>query len=902
MAQLTLQASDKAQAREYAQQNDMMNRYPCREFLYGETNYSFFINDANAADTMRKNIDLAIFYGGTVTLWGTGHLGFRDNYPLRLFTIDNNGLGNITDVHPAAEVAEEFFPEFANKVGLCVSILEQGNNLYFRNENQNIAAKTAARGWRLARISFKWERLIPTPGGGFDATYLQRLQELVQDFQNAGYTRIIIAMHNYGRHADGTVIGQGGLTEAHFHDAWKRISEDSILGAADIEYDTMNEPVNVGSAAVWDSMINNLDAFLAGLNAGAGIPNKLWYESWNWAGIQDITQMPLNSKVNSVHNYLDSNNAGFGQESWQDYVNSGSASGFSGNESYTFDNSACTTGQNPALSATGMTTPTGMVVGNEAVHSLTINADNGDQTNSVLTITQAAGTSGVEVDTGTGFAPYTSPINLGTIADGTSKTIQLKFTGDTVGDKAFTYAVNGDTASTSRTITTNVYQPSVGCDTTGDNLITNGDFTDGQTGWSSELDYSAIGGLNSYWYSTPNPNEQNGAFLATPFSGSFMAMFDFSEDATEGIYQNVFVEAGKTYEWSLRAIDILDAEFTGNPSPEIFVNIDGVQQGSVQTTHQGGWVQLSGSYTATTTGNVEFRIGSLTATAAGNDGGVDLVEMYECSATQTTPVISATMTDQSDPVTTGDKVVYEVEVTEDGTANADNVTINYFPSASYSDHEYSINGTDWFTITPSVPVIVGNIAQGGTATYFVRSTTGTPGSYSPSVNVDADNDTVSVTVQETTVVEAATLPVLSFSSVADSPDPVNLGDTLTINAQIVNGGSDADNVRVTFANSHLTNVEYSVDGGTTWLTYTGAVNIGTITAGGNDNISFRGATNLAGTATSNLTAQGDTGNTAIATSFTAVNPPANANTVLYHQAEDAYVENQTENKLVEGAN
>ena len=77
-------------------------------------------------------------------------------------------------------------------------------------------------------------------------------------------------------------------------------------------------------------------------------------------------------------------------------------------------------------------------------------------------------------------------------------------------------------------------------------------------------------------------------------------------------------------------------------------------------------------------------------------------------------------------------------------------------------------------------------------------------------------------------------------SKSDDPDPVSYGNMLTYFITVSNAGP-ADAVNVTLTDDvPIGNPEYSTDGGSTWNPWNGSVNLGTIAAGGSQEVQIRG--------------------------------------------------------------
>lgn len=106
-----------------------------------------------------------------------------------------------------------------------------------------------ARGARIIRLPFKWERIQPGLGRALDPTELRRLMECVAAAGRAGLG-VILSLQNSGgyfleQNGVATEFKLGGaskLTADHFYNVWKRLSDEFGADPRVIAYDIMNEP------------------------------------------------------------------------------------------------------------------------------------------------------------------------------------------------------------------------------------------------------------------------------------------------------------------------------------------------------------------------------------------------------------------------------------------------------------------------------------------------------------------------------------------------------------------------------------------------------------------------------------------------------------------------------------
>lgn len=157
------------------------------------------------------------------------------------------------------------------------------------------------------------------------------------------------------------------------------------------------------------------------------------------------------------------------------------------------------------------------------------------------------------------------------------------------------------------------------------NLIANGDFEAGNSGFSS--DYTFIPGPNSgaaqYTVGT-NPNAWNGAFPAigdnTSGTGQ-MLIVNASTDTSQSFWaQDLAVEAGQQVDIELYATSLFNAA-----PPNIVVEIDGlaIDNFSLASTTVGEWNFYSTTFVPMTTGTVELTLRDSIGAAGGDDFAID---------------------------------------------------------------------------------------------------------------------------------------------------------------------------------------------------------------------------------------------------------------------------------------
>ncbi|UDF31320.1 UNVERIFIED_ORG: glycoside hydrolase family 5 protein [Roseateles sp. XES5] len=178
-------------------------------------------------------------------------------------------------------------------------------------------AYVAGKGFNAVRLPFKWERLQPRLGRGFDKAERDRLAATVKALRAAGMT-VILDPHNYGYYDDGQ-IGSPAVPDSAFADFWRRLAED-YKDDAGVQFGLMNEPHDM-PAPQWLATANAAIAAIreAGATNLVLVPGTIWTGAHSWEepreggangtvmlGIED----PANNHAYEVHQYLDDDFSG----------------------------------------------------------------------------------------------------------------------------------------------------------------------------------------------------------------------------------------------------------------------------------------------------------------------------------------------------------------------------------------------------------------------------------------------------------------------------------------------------------------------------------------------------------------------------------------------------------------
>jgi endoglucanase len=177
-----------------------------------------------------------------------------------------------------------------------------------------------AKGFRILRIPFLWERMQPTLGQPLDPTELGRLTDLVT-YATSRNAYVLVDPHNYARY-DGNVVGDtdaGGATAAQFGDFWSRLAT-VFAGNPAVVFGLMNEPYGMATE-LWLADANAAIAAIrtAGAQNLIFVPGNGYTGAYDWTdsayGTPNATVMlgvkdPLDNYAFEVHQYLNSDSSG----------------------------------------------------------------------------------------------------------------------------------------------------------------------------------------------------------------------------------------------------------------------------------------------------------------------------------------------------------------------------------------------------------------------------------------------------------------------------------------------------------------------------------------------------------------------------------------------------------------
>ena len=159
-------------------------------------------------------------------------------------------------------------------------------------------------------------------------------------------------------------------------------------------------------------------------------------------------------------------------------------------------------------------------------------------------------------------------------------------------------------------------------------LIFNGDFSLGAVGFTSDYGYVSETGSRALWdegkYSVGiNPSYYHTGWInrGDHSSGTGnMLIVNGNIDNSKYVWkQSVYVEKGKTYEFSAWFIDVSN----GIDKNAIEYNIGGTSNKGEYDKTENGWDRYYWRYTATETGQIMLKIRTMSAAAGGNDFAID---------------------------------------------------------------------------------------------------------------------------------------------------------------------------------------------------------------------------------------------------------------------------------------
>jgi aryl-phospho-beta-D-glucosidase BglC (GH1 family) len=169
------------------------------------------------------------------------------------------------------------------------------------------------------RLGFMWERVQHALYSDLDPTDIGYLDDVV----NAAIARglqVYICPFNYGRYRNAStqvnsILGSIEVPNAAFADLWTKLAshfKGRVWG-----YDLMNEPHDMGGAAIWKNAAQAATSAIRAVDSATPIiiPGYGWSSAWGWdtwAGSDDLKTLidPGNNLIFAAHQYFDSDTTG----------------------------------------------------------------------------------------------------------------------------------------------------------------------------------------------------------------------------------------------------------------------------------------------------------------------------------------------------------------------------------------------------------------------------------------------------------------------------------------------------------------------------------------------------------------------------------------------------------------
>lgn len=173
----------------------------------------------------------------------------------------------------------------------------------------------SSKGMKIIRVPILWERIQLNANGALDATYLGRLDAVINYATSKGL-RTVIDLHNYGAYKGITVGVPGGHPNSMFANFWSQIAA-KYKANSNVIFGLMNEPV--GSTMTSTTWLASAQAAIDAIRqTGATnlilVPSTYWGHPVNFvelnASVMINVRDPANNFSYDVHQYLDYDGSG----------------------------------------------------------------------------------------------------------------------------------------------------------------------------------------------------------------------------------------------------------------------------------------------------------------------------------------------------------------------------------------------------------------------------------------------------------------------------------------------------------------------------------------------------------------------------------------------------------------
>lgn len=174
-----------------------------------------------------------------------------------------------------------------------------------------------AKGIRLVRFPFRWERLQRNLDAGLDSFDLRKMKDFVAAAEKLDM-QVILDLHNYcRRYVDGelSLIGHNGITYGQYASFWKKMARE-FKGFGNIYgYGIMNEPYELPQDVRWFDMAQLAIDSIRTVDAAHTIivGGNHWSSAAKWQEVSDTLKYledPAGNLCFEAHCYFDQDNSG----------------------------------------------------------------------------------------------------------------------------------------------------------------------------------------------------------------------------------------------------------------------------------------------------------------------------------------------------------------------------------------------------------------------------------------------------------------------------------------------------------------------------------------------------------------------------------------------------------------
>lgn len=299
---------------------------------------------------------------------------------------------------------------------------------------------------------------------------------------------------------------------------------------------------------------------------------------------------------------------------------------------------------------------------------------------------------------------------------------------------------------------------------------------------------------------------------------------------------------------------------TGYPNPELGVRILNENGGVLYSATLGAlipvntnapeWKQIGTVVNSQNNTSLTVEFLSEGPEVIGNDYAIDDIQFNEVLVPEFIPVKTVSV----ESANIGETVKYTVTLTNTCTSPLTNVFFqDIIPNGlSFVPNSVTINGISYQTSNPNIGFTLPDVPGGGTVTVTFEAVANFVPISNPALNsadISYSYTPVEGGIPGNFEVSSNEVPVEILEELADvsvrktvSPSPVRPDTELTYAITVANSGSSAaENVVLTDSIPiGLTEVEFSTDGGSTFLPWTGSLSLGTIANGSSETVLIRG--------------------------------------------------------------